>query len=194
MKNIFLIVILASFFSSCSSLKISSSADKEIDISKSKTYSFFGWTEVNDMVDIDKKAIEKAFANELKQRGLTYQEAGGDLVVSLFIVVDKSSTSNRYNSYYGHGPYGFYQPSWGWGTGYAYGYGSGTSYAGVPYKESSYYKGTLVCDVFKRSSKKLAWQGVVSKAIKTDKKRDGDQAQIAARLMKSFPIEKIEDN
>ncbi len=187
-----IILFSVALFISCTSLKITSNTDKDIDISKSKTYSFYGWTEVNDMVDIDKKAIEKAFAQELAQRGLTYVETGGDIIISLFIVVDKNTTTNRYNTYYGHGPYGFYQPSWGWGMGYGYGYGGGAPYAGVPYKENLYYKGTLVCDVFDNSTKKLAWQGVITKAINTDNKKKSNTQKLASRVMKTFPIKKAE--
>ena len=190
MKKFGFAIIATIIISSCSTLKITNNQDKEVDISKSKTFSYNGWTEVNDMVEVDRVVIEKAFAKELKQRGLTYKESGGDIIVSLFIVVNKGTTTNRYNSYYGHGPYGFYQPTWGWGMGYSGGYGSSS---GVPYKESAFYKGTLVCDVFDNKTKKLAWQGVVSKALdKTGKKR-GDIDRIAARVMKSFPIEKLEE-
>ncbi len=190
MKKLGFVVITLVILSSCSSLKVTSNIDEKVDISNSKTFSYNGWTEVNDMIEVDRKVIEKAFANELKQRGLTYVESGGDIIVSLFIVVNKNSTTNRYNSYYGHGPYGFSQPTWGWGMGYAGGYGSS---AGVPYRESAFYKGTLVCDAFDKKTKKLAWQGVISKALDNEKKRKGAIEQIVARVMKDFPIEKLEE-
>lgn len=189
MRGIIFSIIIAFAFSSCST-KITSHKDTEIDISKSKTYSFYGWTEVNDMVEVDKIAIEKSIANELQSRGLTYKETGGDLIISFILVIDKGSTTNRYSTYYGHGPYGFYQPSWGWGMGYGY---NQMSNSGVPYPENSFLKGTLVIDVFDINTKKLAWQGVVSKAIDTEnknknKKRSENRDKLAKKVMKTFPM------
>ena len=190
MKQLLYIIILLVTVSSCA-VKITINRDKDIDISNAKTFSYYGMTEVNDLVDINIKTIEKALANELKRRGLTYKEKNGDIVISLFLVVDKNSTTNRYGSYYGHGPYGFYQPTWGWGYGYASGYNT-VPYAGVPYRENAYYRGTLIMDVFDLKTKKLAWQGVLSKAIDLDahKKKDKSQ-QLAKRLMKTFPIKPV---
>lgn len=182
----FLYVVGLIFILSSCSVKIVSNKDTSIDISNSKTYSYYGWTEVNDMVDVDKKAIEQAFSVELESRGLTYKETGGDLIISFFLVVDKESTTNRYTSYYGHGPYGFYQPTWGWGTGYY-----GVNNSGVPYPENSFYEGTLVVDVFDRNTKKMVWQGVISKAIdikNQDKNKHYNRQKLAHRMMKTFPI------
>jgi hypothetical protein len=186
MKHYIYIIVTILIFNSCS-VKITSNKDKDIDISKSKTYSFYGWVEMNDLVYVDKKAIEKAFSNAFEKRGLTYTETGGDLIISFFLVVDKESTTNRYNAYYGHGPYGFYQPTWGWGTGFYNGY------AGVPYPENSFYEGTLVVDVFDRHTKKLVWQGVITKAIdiKNHKKKDYNRQKLADRMMKTFPIMEV---
>ena len=189
MKYLVYSIIIALSFSSCST-KITTNRDSNVDITKSKTYSFYGWTEVNDMVEVDRIAIEKAFANELESRGLTYKEVGGDLIISFFLVIDKGSTSNRYSGYYGHGPYGFYQPTWGWGMGYGYSYDQ-RAYSGVPYPESSFYKGTLVVDVFDMNTKKLAWQGVISKAIDPDdrsKNKTDNRQKLAGKIMKTFPI------
>lgn len=188
MKRIYILLLAILTLASCSSLKVTSNFDKTIDISKSKTYSYYGWTEVNDMFEVDKTVFEKAFADEFKSRGLTYTETGGDIVISLFLVIDKTSTQNRYNTYYGQGPYGFYQPAWGWGTGYAYNYNTNTTFAGEPYRENVYYQGTLVCDVFDSQSKKLAWQGVISKAIPVEKKNRTDVAKIVQHLLLNFPI------
>jgi len=189
MKIFSIAIFAAIILSSCTSLKVTSNFDKELDISKSKTYSFYGWTEVNDMIDIDKQVIEKAFSNELSQRGLTYQELGGDINILFFVVVDKESTSNRHNSYFG--PYGYAMPTWGWGTGYGYGYGSGNSSAGVPHSENQFYKGTVVCSAFDNTSKKLAWQGVVVKAIKKNNPKRADIPKIVEKLMNNFPIPKV---
>jgi len=190
MKIISIALLAAIILSSCTSLKVTSNFDKELDISKSKTFSFYGWTEVNDMIDIDKQVIEKAFTNELNQRGLIYKELGGDINILFFVVVDKESTSNRYNSYFG--PYGYAMPTWGWGVGYGYGYGNGNASAGVPHSENQFYKGTVVCSAFDNTSKKLAWQGVVVKAIKKNNPKRADIPKIVEKLMNNFPIAKIQ--
>lgn len=186
--NIIMLFAIVGITSSCATLKVKSNRDKKVDITESKTFSFYGWKEINDFVDIDKKAFEKAFVSELKSRGLTHKEVGGDIVISFFLVVDKSTTTNRYMSYYGHGPYGFHQPTWGWGLGWSQGAMAAT-YSGQPYKENAYFKGTLVCDVFDSKSKNLAWQSVASKAFNPKSKKKADIGKIVNRIMKSFPIQ-----
>lgn len=195
MNRILLGIIAVTLFSACNSIKVIQNSDPTIDISKSKTYSFYGWLgETDDLIEVDTEAFEKAFVDEFTKRGMTYQKDGGDIVISLMVVVSKESTKNRYNSYYGvGGSYGFYQPTWGWGYGQPYG-SHGGNYAGVPYKENAYLYGTIVCDIFERGNKKLAWQGVASKAINPKAKKKESQApKIVNLLLRRFPVEIIKD-
>ncbi len=191
--NKYLIPFALVLFTSCIGTKTIHQGDKSIDISQSKTYSFYGWMgDDNDDYEIDTKRIEQLFAAELKERGLEYKESGGDIIFSLFVVLEKDATSNRYSSFYNVGPYGFITPTWGWGVGNYTPYMnlSDPYYAGVPYRENAYLRGTLVCNVFDMKTKKLAWQGIYSKALNPDaapKKNYGEK--LVKHIMRTFPVQ-----
>lgn len=196
--NKVLIAISVILLTACSSIKMTSQKDKTVDFNKFKTFSFYGWKGDTDNLTSKQIAlIEKSYASELEQRGLTQKDVGGDMVLSFFIVVDRTTTQNQYNTYYGYGTYSFHQPDWGWGSNL---YVSVSGFAmppstGVPYKENSYLQGTIVCDAFDRSTKKLVWQGVASKAIKPKKNKGNPEENIpiaVSKMIKSFPI-KIKD-
>jgi hypothetical protein len=164
---------------SCSSAKFSSDKDPDADFSQYKTLSYYGWADESSKVlnDLEKTRIETAFAEEFKKRGLSIQETGGDIVVSLYIVVDQKTGVTAYNNYYGGG--GYYGGGWGWGMGY------GTT----TYSEYDYMVGTLLCDVFDSKTKKLVWQGVVSGEIdENPRNREQNIPRVVRELMKRFPI------
>ena len=75
--------------SSCSSVKVVSDMDKTADFTKYKTFEFLGWQDDSDktMSDLDKNRMRDAFKNEFDSRELTYVEEGGDMAISLFLVV-----------------------------------------------------------------------------------------------------------
>ena len=178
------------FGASCSSLKVTSDKDPAVDFTKYKTFEYYGWAEESDKIlnRFDKERIEKAFGEEFAKRGWKYVETGGDAVVSLFIVVDTKTQTNAYTNHYNTGPYG---PGWGYGYGYGYG-GMGTST--TTYSESEYKVGTLVVDVFDKADQKLIWQAVGNGTVNEDpKKRERNIPQVAAQIMKPFPIPPIEE-
>lgn len=192
-NKILFFIIAAVVFASCSSLKITHNMDTSLDFSKYKTYSYYGWDSTSTNIGkYYQREIEFAFVDEFTERGLKYDPTGqGDIVVSLFLMIDVEKGVRSYNNYYGHSGYGFHQPRWGYGYGYGYGYGSPYMYGGVAYEEYNYVTGTLVCDIFDRGTKKLAWQGIASKSIETSKKGRNIK-KIISRLMLKFPVDKIE--
>jgi hypothetical protein len=105
---------------SCSSPKFTSDKDPDADFSQYKTLSYYGWAEESSKVlnQLEKTRIEQAFADEFKKRGLSIQKTDGDIIVSLYIVVDQKTGVTAYNNYYGMGgPYGYrgyYGGGWGW--------------------------------------------------------------------------------
>jgi hypothetical protein len=164
---------------SCSSISFTSDKDPEADFSQYKTLSYYGWADESSKVlnDLEKKRIEMAFADEFKKRGLSIQETGGDIIVSLYIVVDQKTGVTAYNNYYGGG--GYYGAGWGWGMGY------GTT----TYSEYDYMVGTLLCDVFDSKTKKLVWQGVVSGEIdENPRNREQNIPRVVKELMKRYPV------
>ncbi len=179
-------------FSSCSSIKVTSQKDGEVDFNKFKTLSYYGWQENSDKLinRFDRENIEKSFAAEFKKRGISVVEKDGDIIVSLFIVIDEKTGTTAYNDYYGGGgPYGYYSgfrygPGWGWGMGY-----STTSY-----QEYHYLQGTLICDVFDYKSKNLIWQGVVSGEINENpKSRARNTPRVVAEIMKRYPVKPVKN-
>jgi len=106
------------------------------DWSEFKTLEYYGWAEESDKIltRFDKERIEKSFGEEFRQRGFTIVEDGGDMIVTLFIVVKQKTTQTAttssmggmyggyYGGYYGYGPgYGF--SPWLWLFAPFFGYG-----------------------------------------------------------------------
>jgi len=187
MKNIVLLFTVV-LFASCSSLKITHNMDTTIDFSKYKTYSYYGWDSTSTNINnFYRKEIEFAFVDEFAARGMKYDPTGnGDIVVSLFLMIDVENGVRTYNNYYSGGGYGYYQPGWGYG----YGYNTPYSYGGVVYEEYNYKTGTLVCDMFDGATKRLAWQGIATKSIETSD-RGKNIPLVVSRLMAVFPVPKI---
>ena len=166
--------------------------DKDADFTQYKTFSFGGWQEDSDKIinDIDKKRILESFKSEFVQRGMDYQLAEADVIVTLFLVVNKETSTTAYTNYmgagmgygygYGGGRYGgYYRPAWGWGGGY-----STTSY-----NENHYNVGTFVVDIYDAKTKKLVWQGVSQKTINEKaNKRAKSIPKGVAKIMKKYPI------
>lgn len=193
MKNYLLISLIAILMFSCSSLKITVNMDSSLPFDGYKTYSYMGWDSASTHINkYYQREIEYSFAEEFGLRGMSYDSSGnGDIMISLFFVVDVEKQTTAYSTYYS--PYGYHQPGWGWGYGYRPGYPY--SYGGVVYEENNYYYGTLVCDVFDNTSKQLAWQGVASKALSPSSKNKAENIRLAiSRLMREFPKQKLESD
>ena len=172
---------LLAFLFSCSPVKVVTDQDKTVDFSQYKTYSFLGWQNDSDQImsEFDKKRMHEAFLSEFTARGLEFVKEGGDMAVSLFIVVDQKTSVTAYTDYYGSGGYGYRRYGGGWG----YGYSTTT------YSESDYLQGTLVMDVFDTTSKDQVWQGVATSTVTEDpSKRETSIPKKVAALMKEFPV------
>jgi len=180
LQSILLLVIVAAF-ASCSGVKVLTDVDKTVDFSQYSTYSFLGWQEDSDKIlnDMDKKRIHDAFNKEFDARGMTYVKSGGDMEVSLFLVVDQKTSVSSYTNYYGGG-YGAYR---------RYGYGWGMGYANTTYTENDYLEGTLVMDAFDGESKNQIWQGVAKSTVtENPAKRETIIPKKVGLLMAKFPV------
>lgn len=183
MKKLFPLLLLILFAGGCSSTKFTADYDKTVDFSKFKTLSYYGWAKESDKIlnEFDKQRIEGAFATEFMDRGIEIKEKGGDIVVSLFIVIDQKTGRTAYTTHVGGGGWG-YGPGWGWGMGHSQ----------TTYNEYDYYVGTLVCDVFDGASKDLIWQGVVSGEIDDNpKSRERNIRRVVQELMKRYPVKPL---
>lgn len=191
MKAIIYLVLVGMIFTiSCSSVKVHSDFDGSVDFTKFKTLEYMGWAEESDKIlnQLQRDRIEKAFGKEFESRGYTGVEENGDIVVSLFIVVDQKTSVTAYTNHYGMGGYG-YGAGWGWGYG-----GMGMSASTTTYSESDYLEGTLVLDVFDSKTKKLIWQSVGQKTIdENPKNSERNTAYVAEKMMKPYPVQPIKD-
>ena len=185
-------VFILLFAGACSSITVTSDYDKEVDFSKYKTFEYYGWAEESDKIlnRFDKERIESAFGEEFRKRGLEFVQGNGDMVVSLYIVVDKKTSTTSYTNHYNTGGYGY---GGGWGGGYG-GYGGvGMGQSTTTYSENDYLVGTLVVDIFDKTEKKLIWQSVGQKTVDDNPdSREKNSAKVAAAIMKPFPIAPME--
>ncbi|MCK4745418.1 MAG: DUF4136 domain-containing protein [Bacteroidales bacterium] len=171
---------------SCSGIKVVSDVDPTIDWSNFKTYEYFGWAEESDKIlnRFDKERIENAFGEEFKKRGLEYVESGGDMIVTLFIVVEQKKEATAHTTNMG----GYYGGYYGYGPGY--GWGSGHSTTTI--SEYSYAVGTLVVDVFDAKDEKLIWEGIGTKTVDEDPAtRDKTIPKSVQMIMSHFPIKPL---
>ena len=179
MKNILLLLSLFTFFTT-GFAQVKSQHDKETDFSKIKTYSFAGWLKGSETqtTDFDKKRIYTAFKKEFDARGMTFVKEGGDVTVTLYVVIQAKTSTTAYTEYIGG--YG-YTNTWGWG------YGGMTTYDTKDYK-----KGSLIIDMYDSSKKKI-WQGLISSTlneVEVDKKEKKMNKNVK-KLMKKYPIRPI---
>lgn len=176
------LVAIVALLTSCSPVKVITEVNKDIDFSSYETYSFLGWQDNSNEIlsEFDQKRIRDAFISEFEARGLKPVAENGDMVVSLFIVVDQKTSTTAYTDYYGRGAYGRYN---------RYGAGWGNGYATTTYHESDYLMGTLVMDVFDGAKSDQVWQGIAKGTVtENPEKRDKSIPKSIAALMKEFPI------
>ena len=183
--NVFPVLILTIFLSSCAGVKVTSDQGKDTDFSSYKTYSFLGWQQNSDKImnEFDKKRMHDAFKAEFAKRDLQMVSEGADMAISLYLVVSKETSTTAYTNYYGGygGRYGRYGGGWGGGS------------ASTTYSENDYLKGTLVMDVFDEKSGQQIWQGIAVKTIEAKPaKREKSIPYAVSALMKKFPIEPVD--
>ncbi len=188
MKKLFLSLFILAFITSCTSVKITNNKDKDVDFDQFKTYSFYPWDKQNDEVvnEYDKLTILGSIKNEMNKRGYKFVEKGGDLIISVFVIVQEESSYQAYTNHYAggwnYGYAGYYGN--GWGVGY---YGPG--YNSTTIKSVSYNKGTLIIDIFRSSDKKQIWQGIASgKMTENLDKRDRRLPMTISQVFRRYPV------
>ncbi len=185
MKKIFVLFFaITLILSSCSTLKVTSDYDPNVNFSKYKTYNLLPWREdVSRMVnDFDRKRIADAIKHEMELRGYKYAESNIDVSVSAYIILDEKEQTTAYSTYMGG--YGYYA---GFGY-YGYGPGVGMGTTHTTYNTETYTVGTLIIDIFDNSTKKLIWQGIgVGTINENPKKREQNTPGVIAKIMESLP-------
>ena len=171
---------MALILASCSSVSVVVDQNKSTDFSKYKTYSFLGWQNHSDK-DLsveDKGYLRDAFTKEFERRGLQKVNSGGDMQISLYIVLSVETAVSGYNDYVGgHGSYYHYH------RGYATGNMNNT------YTQREKEVGTLIMNVYDRESKDQIWQAIATSAVQTNPaKRERSIPAKVKNLMSYFPV------
>ena len=191
MKKIIVILIIGVItLAGCSSIKVVSDHDPNTDFEKFETYSYYGWTDESDQIlnRFDKERIESAFGEEFEKRNLKFVEKNGDIIVSLFIVVEQKTSTSAYTNHYNMGGMGYYDYDFDYGMGWG-GMGMGMGTSTTHFSEHEYEVGTLVCDVFSLETKKLIWQGIGTGTVSQNPKTNehGIPRAVAA-IMAKYPV------
>ena len=97
---VFVITLLTSvqFFA-----QVHSDYDKTVDFTKFKTITFLGWQDDSDQLvnDLDKNRLLESLGMEFEMRNLTFVDQGGDLAVTLYLVIDQKTSTTAYTNYNG---------------------------------------------------------------------------------------------
>ena len=180
----FIVLLL---INACSSIKVISDMDPTVDWSKFSTLEYYGWAEESDKIltRFDKERIENSFGVEFEKRGFSLVEDGGDIIVTLFIVVEQKTETTATTTGMGGG-YGGYGGYYGYGPGYGWGGGHSTT----TIQNYDYQVGTLVCDVFDAKDQKLIWEGIGTKTIaENPDKREKNIPIAVQKIMAQFPVQ-----
>ena len=174
MKTVKLIPLLLLFvLASCSSVRVNSDYDKNVDFSQFKTYAYqkSGIDKV-EISDLDKKRILKSIDEQMSLKGLTKSETP-DLLVNIFTKERQQVDVNRFNTGFGYG-YGF-----GWNPFF---YGSTST------NVNSYSEGTLFIDLIDAKKKELIWQGEGEGTLTKDtNKKDEVIKEFVTKILAQYP-------
>tara|TARA_B100000929_G_C15471103_1_gene407897 strand:- start:493 stop:1038 length:546 start_codon:yes stop_codon:yes gene_type:complete len=167
------LLLFAVFLTSCSSVRVASDYDREVNFDNYGTYAFFKpGIDKAEISDLDKKRILRAIEAEMSKKGFTKSE-NPDLLVSIFTKTNENINiyNNNMNPYWGYG--------WGWNPWY---WGSGFNTV------SSTSEGTLYIDLIDSEGKELVWQGMGTAALadKVDKKQARIN-EIVGKIMEKYP-------
>ena len=186
MHKLFLPVIILLQLSACSSTNVNQSYDKNTDFSQYQTFSFHPWDleKSREINRFDQERIFSSISKELENKGYTHVNDQGDLIVDIFIVLDKKQGTTAYLNYYR-------SPYWGGYGFFGYGYGYSTGYYSTTVGTYNYMQGTAIINLFDRSEKKLVWQGTSNGIVSNDmNERSANIPKTVKQIFFHFPRNK----
>lgn len=169
-KHIILLFFI-SFFASCSSVRVYSDYDKNVDFSAYKTYAFYktGIDKV-EISDFDKKRILRSIDEEMSAKGLTKSETP-DLLININTKAEKNIDVNQFNNAWGYG----------WGFGW-------NPYWGANTMISTSIEGILIIDLIDAKKKELVWQGEgVGNLTRDTNKKDENIKNFVSKILVLYP-------
>jgi len=177
MKNNIILLLGVIVLSACSSIKVTTDYDNQVDFSKFKTIAFYKpEIDKSDISDLDKRRILRALESELVAQGFTKSDSPS-MLVSFFTKSRERVDVNQNNI------------GWGWGWGWnPWMMNGGMNNVNV----SQFTEGTLFVDFIDKEKKELIWQGIGTGALRNEN-RDKKEIRIkefVKEIVSRFPPEK----
>lgn len=176
MKTIKILPLLLLFvLSSCSSVRVASDYDKNVDFTNFKTYAFYknGIDKV-EISDLDKKRILRSIDEVMMAKGFTKSETP-DLLVNIFTKERENVNVSQFNAGFGYG-WGFGWNPFLWG-------GQTNVYTNT--------EGTLYIDIIDANKKEMIWQGEGNGDLtKNTEKKDEVIKNFVAKILEQYPPQK----
>lgn len=156
---------------SCSSVRVNTDYDKNVDFSSYKTYAFYktGIDKV-EISDLDKKRILRSIDEEMTTKGFTKSETP-DILININTKAEKNINVNQFYAGYGYG----------WGFGW-------NPYWGGNYSVNTNTEGTLIIDLIDAKKKELIWQGEgVGYLTQNTNKKDENIKDFVTKILAQYP-------
>jgi len=170
MKNVIFLLSLL-IISACSSIRVYSDFDRNIDFSQYQTFAYFK-PEIDkvSISDLDKRRILKALDTQMSIKGLSKSETP-DLLIGFTTQSKEKIYVNSWNS-------------WGWGWGFSPWFWGAPNYNTI----SSQTEGTLYINLIDATTKQLVWQGKGRGGIQENtKNRDERIALFVKEIVADYP-------
>ncbi|WP_372918294.1 DUF4136 domain-containing protein [Salegentibacter sp.] len=166
------ILLLAVFLTSCSSVRVASDYDREADFNSYQTYAFFKpGIDKAEISDLDKKRILRAIETEMQAKGFTKSDEP-DMLVSIFTKTNENINIYQ-NNMMGWG-YGWGWHPWYWGSGYN--------------TVNRTSEGTLYIDLIDAEDKELVWQGMGTAALAREVNKKQERInEIVQKILEKYP-------
>ena len=170
--RIALLLAVAVLTVSCSTVRVASDYDKEVNFAGYKTYAFYkpGIDKVH-ISELDKKRILRAIEANMTSKGFSKSE-NPDIMISFF--TKERDRVDVYNDAWGYG--------WGWGPYYYGGYWGPTV--------STSTEGSLYIDFIDAKQNQLVWQGIGTATLVTSgniEKKEARINKIVAEVIAQYP-------
>ena len=173
------VLLLFLVLSSCSSVRVASDYDTNVNLDTYKTFAFYKTgidkAEIN---DLDKRRILRAIEAEMLKKGFTKSESP-DVLISIF--TKSRENVNIYNNNWNAWGY------WGWGWGWN-GFWPGWGWNQPMVSTST--EGQLFIDIIDSKKKELIWQGSGTGYLtqKVEKKEARIQ-EFVSKILEEYPPE-----
>lgn len=175
MKKFALLTVSILLLASCSSIRVNSDYDKQVDFTPYKTFAFYKTgIDKAEISDLDKKRILRSIDETMTAKGFSKSETP-DLLISFFTKEREEVNVNQFNAGWGYG--------WGWGWN-PFLWGGNTTV-------TRHSEGTLYIDIIDAKKKELIWQGEGEGVLTKDThKKDEMIKEFVTKILEQYPPQK----